>query len=144
MDKIETENELNFKVTNKGNETLVDENCCTLLTISLNNNGDVFTTFLGAYNKDILKLLKKTQKTYYSNLLKRLKQNNTIEPTEEEIKQSEQKEQNKSEAKTETENKATTKPTEQTKAKKETKTNQTKKASNKTNSTKEKTNNEKK
>lgn len=74
MDKIETENELNFKVTNKtSKQTLIDENCCTLLTISLTNSGDVFTTFLGAYNEDILKLLKRTQKQYYKNLVKKLK-----------------------------------------------------------------------
>ncbi len=74
MDKIETENELNFKVTNKtNNQTLIDENCCTLLTISLTNSGDIFTTFLGAYNEDILKMLKHTQKQYYKSLIKKLR-----------------------------------------------------------------------
>ena len=52
MEKIDTANELNFKVTNTNNkQTLIDENCCTLLTISLTNSGDIFTTFLGAYTK---------------------------------------------------------------------------------------------
>lgn len=88
MDKIETENELNYKVTNQTtNQTLIDENCCTLLTISLTNSGDVFTTFLGAYNEEILKLLKRTQKQYYKNLIKKLKasksKNEPAEVTEE-------------------------------------------------------------
>lgn len=74
MDKIETENELNFKVTNTtSNQTLIDENCCTLLTVSLTNSGDIFTTFLGAYNEDILKMLKHTQKQYYKSLIKKLR-----------------------------------------------------------------------
>lgn len=74
MDKLETENELNIKVTNtNSNQTLIDENCCTLLTISLTNSGDVFTSFLGAYNHDILRLLKRTQKVYFRELIKKLK-----------------------------------------------------------------------
>ena len=95
MEKIDTANELNFKVTNTTNkQTLIDENCCTLLTISLTNSGDIFTPFLGAYNEDILKLLKHTQKQYYKNLIKKLRSSETLtgkaDVMEEENKQTEE------------------------------------------------------
>ena len=75
MEKYKTLNELNIKIT-KNKEVLVEEDVCTALTISLNNNGDVFTSFVGAYNPEIIKLLKKVQKTYYKGIIKKLKQQN--------------------------------------------------------------------
>lgn len=77
MNKLDTENELTLKVVNNNEHELVNEKCCTVLTVSLNNNGEVFTSFLGAYNKEVLKLLKKAQLTYYKGLMKKLK-NNTV------------------------------------------------------------------
>ena len=75
--KFKTINELNIKITNTSTkENLVDENCCTAITVCLNNNGDCFSSFVGAYNPEIVKLLRKVQKTYYRNLMKKLKQNN--------------------------------------------------------------------
>ena len=75
MSKFETINELNIKVTNV-KETLIDETCCTALTICLNNDGDVFTSFVGAYNPEIIKMLGKVQKRYFKNLIKKLKTQN--------------------------------------------------------------------
>ena len=75
MEKYKTLNELNIKIT-KNKEVLVEEDVCTALTISLNNNGDVFTSFIRAYNPEIIKLLKKVQKTYYKGIIKKLKQQN--------------------------------------------------------------------
>lgn len=75
MSKFETINELNIKVTNV-KETLIDETCCTALTICLNNEGDVFTSFVGAYNPEIIKMLGKVQRRYFKNLIKKLKKQN--------------------------------------------------------------------
>lgn len=75
MEKFKALNELNIKITNN-DKTLVDENCCTAITISLNNEGNVFTSFVGAYNPEIIKLLQKVQRKYYRNLIKKLKANN--------------------------------------------------------------------
>ena len=75
MEKFKALNELNIKITNN-DKTLVDENCCTAITISLNNEGNVFTSFVGAYNPEIIKLLQKVQSRYYRNLIKKLKANN--------------------------------------------------------------------
>lgn len=75
MEKFKAHNELNIKITNN-DKTLVDENCCTAITISLNNEGNVFTSFVGAYNPEIIKLLQKVQRRYYRNLIKKLKANN--------------------------------------------------------------------
>ena len=75
MEKFKALNELNIKITNN-DKTLVDENCCTAITISLNNEGNVFTSFVGAYNPEIINLLQKVQRRYYRNLIKKLKANN--------------------------------------------------------------------
>ena len=75
MSKFETINELKIKVSNT-QETLIDESCCTALTICLNNEGDVFTSFVGAYNPEIIKMLSKVQRTYFKNLIKKLKKQN--------------------------------------------------------------------
>lgn len=75
MEKFKALNELNIKITNN-DKTLVDENCCTAISISLNNEGNVFTSFVGAYNPEIIKLLQKVQRRYYRNLIKKLKANN--------------------------------------------------------------------
>lgn len=75
MEKFKALNELNIKITNN-DKTLVDENCCTAITISLNNESNVFTSFVGAYNPEIIKLLQKVQRRYYRNLIKKLKANN--------------------------------------------------------------------
>lgn len=78
MEKFKTLNDLNLQVK-KDDEVLVSEGCCTALTICLNNDGDVFTSFVGAYNPEIIKLLRKVQKTYYKKLIKRLKKENRDE-----------------------------------------------------------------
>lgn len=75
MEKLETENDLTLIIKNNENVEIVNEQCCTILTVSLNNSGDVYTTFLGAYNKDVLKLLEKSQRNYYKSLMKKLKNN---------------------------------------------------------------------
>ncbi len=75
--KFNALNELNIKISNTSSkEVLVDETCCTAITICLNNQGDCLTSFVGAYNPEIIKLLQKVQKTYYKNLIKKLKQKN--------------------------------------------------------------------
>ena len=76
MEKFKTLNDLNIQVIKDNKEVLVSEGCCTALTICLNNDGDVFTSFVGAYNPEIIKLLQKVQKNYYKKLIKRLKQEN--------------------------------------------------------------------
>ena len=75
MEKFKALNDLNIKITIT-DKTLVDENCCTAITISLNNEGNVFTSFVGAYNPEIIKLLQRVQRRYYRNLIKKLKANN--------------------------------------------------------------------
>lgn len=75
--KFKALNELELKIRNSSTkEDLINESCCTAITICLNNQGDCFTSFVGAYNPEIIKLLNKVQKTYYKNLIKKLKQKN--------------------------------------------------------------------
>ena len=56
MEKFKALNELNIKITNN-DKTLVDENCCTAITISLNNEGNVFTSFVGEKFSTLLSLM---------------------------------------------------------------------------------------
>lgn len=104
MAKYESLNELNLKIT-QGDKTLIDELCCTAVTVALNNDGEVFTSFVGNYNAEILKLLKNVHKTYYKNLLKKLKHKQKEEGSE---KTKPETEETKSETKTENSNKTNT------------------------------------
>lgn len=72
MKKFNTLNDLNIKISNN-KEELINESCCTAITICINNEGNVLTSFVGAYNPEIIKMLNKVQKTYYKNLVKKLK-----------------------------------------------------------------------
>ena len=108
MAKYESLNELNLKIT-QGDKTLIDELCCTAVTVALNNDGEVFTSFVGNYNAEILKLLKNVHKTYYKNLLKKLKNKQKEESSEKTKPETEEtKAETKAETKTENSNKTNT------------------------------------
>lgn len=74
-----------FKVTmSKHNgEVVLDEECCTAVSIILKNTGEIATSFFGAHNKDVIKILEKTLKVYFKSIKKTLK---TEASMEEEIK----------------------------------------------------------
>lgn len=74
-----------FKVTmSKHNgEVMLDEECCTAVSIILKNTGELATSFFGAHNKDVIRILEKTLKVYFKSIKKTLK---TEESMEKEIK----------------------------------------------------------
>ena len=71
--KFETINELKLKVSGAKDQVLVDEECCTCINILLKNDGQVMTSFLGAHNPEIIRLLEKAQKLYFKEIKKTLK-----------------------------------------------------------------------
>ena len=70
--QFETDNDLLLTVKH-GKDVLVNENCCTCITIMLNNEGKIMTSFLGGHNPYILRQLEKAQKVYFKSLKKALK-----------------------------------------------------------------------
>lgn len=70
--KFDTDNDLTVSVTH-GDEVLVKEECCTCITIVLNNEGKIMTSFMGGHNPYIVGQLEKAQKIYFKSLKKALK-----------------------------------------------------------------------
>lgn len=87
-----TPNELKIKVTKFTGQTILDEDCCTSLNMVVKNDGQIQGNFLGAYNEELLKLLKRATKEYFKVLKKNLKS----KPNDENISV-ESNEKNKSE-----------------------------------------------
>ena len=77
MGKFNTENDLRLAVTGENEEYLVDEKCCTCINVILKNDGQIMTSFLGAHNPEIVKVLEKAQKAYFKELKKTLKKMDT-------------------------------------------------------------------
>lgn len=79
-DKINSANDIHVLVEKDGGEILIDNKFCTTINISLNQDGEIATSFFGAYNPIIVKGLEKTVKEYFKSLKKQLK---TYNPPEE-------------------------------------------------------------
>ena len=77
-------NELKLTVK-KEKETIIDEECCTILNIMLKNDGQLGTSFFGSHNPQIVKILESALKTYFKNLKKTFKSQYKQE-TKDEIK----------------------------------------------------------
>lgn len=66
-------NELNLKITNAATKSeLINENGCTIVALLMQEDGKVLTSFLGDYNKEILKTLERVNKVYFKQLIKKL------------------------------------------------------------------------
>src|SRR5574344_1349883 len=72
--KFNTPNDLVLKVLKDNKESLIEEECCTAMTIILKNDGQICTSFLGSHNPYILKELAQAQKMYFKVLKKALKE----------------------------------------------------------------------
>ena len=70
--KFDTENDLTVTVAS-GDNVLVKEECCTCITIVLNNEGKIMTSFMGGHNPYIVSQLEKAQKAYFKALKQALK-----------------------------------------------------------------------
>lgn len=65
-------NELNLKVINAGNVELINESGNTVMCYLMQDDGKVLTSFMGDYNKEIIKTLQRVTKIYFKSLKKQL------------------------------------------------------------------------
>lgn len=66
-------NDLKVTIVKDNGEHIINENCCTVLSILVKNSGEIATSFLGAHSPEMLKVLDKTLKRYFKTLKKTLK-----------------------------------------------------------------------
>ena len=81
---FKTANDLKVNVTKLNGEVVIDEECCTMVSILLKNTGDIAASFFGAHNPNVIKILEKSLKKYFKSIKKELK--NSYQNGEEEIK----------------------------------------------------------
>lgn len=67
-------NELRVSIKKDNGEMVIDEDCCTNLSILVKNTGEIATSFLGAHSPELIKILDKTLKKYFKILKKTLKE----------------------------------------------------------------------
>ena len=85
-DKIfKTPNDLKINVTKGNGEVVIDEECCTMVSIILKNTGDIAASFFGAHNPEVVRVLEKSLKGYFKGIKKELRKN-YYDSSEEEIK----------------------------------------------------------
>lgn len=77
-------NDLKMSITKVGGEVVIDEECCTAVSVILKNTGELATSFFGAHNPEVVKILEKTLKIYFKNIKKTLREN--YKEADEEIK----------------------------------------------------------
>ena len=66
-------NDLKITVSKFTGESVLDEECCTVVGVILKNTGEIATSFLGAHNPEVIKVLEKTLKVYFKSIKKTLK-----------------------------------------------------------------------
>lgn len=78
-------NDLRVSIKKDNGEMVLDESCCTSLSIIVKNSGEMATSFLGAHSPELVKILEKTLKKYFKTLKKTLKEEYK-KPSPDEIK----------------------------------------------------------
>lgn len=81
---FKTPNDMTVKVSKFNGEVVLEEECCTCVSIILKNSGEMATSFLGSHNPQLVKVLEKTLKQYFKSIKKELKKE--YKNTEDEIK----------------------------------------------------------
>ena len=82
---FKTPNDLKVTVTKSNGEVVIDEECCTMVSIILKNSGDIAASFFGAHNPEVVRVLEKSLKGYFKGIKKELKKN-YYDNTDEEVK----------------------------------------------------------
>ena len=82
---FKTANDLKVTVAKSNGEVVIDEECCTMVSIILKNTGDIAASFFGAHNPEVVRVLEKSLKGYFKGIKKELKKN-YYDNTDEEVK----------------------------------------------------------
>ena len=61
---FKTANDLKVTVTKSNGEVVIDEECCTMVSIILKNTGDIAASFFGAHNPEVVRVLEKSLKGF--------------------------------------------------------------------------------
>ena len=66
-------NDLKINVAKFNGEVVFDEECCTIVGVIMKNTGEIATSFFGAHNPEVIKVLEKSLKMYFKSIKKTLK-----------------------------------------------------------------------
>ena len=67
-------NDLKLTIKKDNGEFLIDEECCTAVSIILKNSGELATSFFGAHNPEVVEIMEKSIKMYFKAIKKTLKE----------------------------------------------------------------------
>ena len=66
-------NDLRLTLKKDNGEYVIDEDCCTAISLLVKNTGEIATNFSGAHSPNLVKILEKSLKRYLKDLKKTLK-----------------------------------------------------------------------
>jgi hypothetical protein len=66
-------NDMKINVSKFNGEVVFDEECCTIVGVIMKNTGEIATSFFGAHNPEVIKVLEKSLKMYFKSIKKTLK-----------------------------------------------------------------------
>ncbi len=66
-------NDLRLTLKKENGEYVIDESCCTAISLLVKNTGEIATNFSGAHSPNLVKILEKSLKRYLKELKKTLK-----------------------------------------------------------------------
>ena len=66
-------NDLKINITKSNGEVIIDEECCTAVSVILKNSGELATSFFGAHNPEMVKVIEKATKMYFKAIKKALR-----------------------------------------------------------------------
>ena len=96
-------NDMYLSIRKDSGEMIIDESCCTVLSVMVKNTGEINTNFSGSHNPDLVKVLSRAVKKYMRELRRKLKSDYKIAREELELKSEEIPEEMKFDASKEVE-----------------------------------------
>ena len=79
-------NDMYLSIRKDSGEMIIDESCCTILSVMVKNTGEINTNFSGSHNPDLVKVLSKAMKKYLRELKRKLKADYKVAREELELK----------------------------------------------------------
>lgn len=71
--RLNCPNNIRVNIKKDGSQQLFDEDCCTVVSLVLRNNGELATSFYGALSPHILNTLETEQKKYFDQLRQQMR-----------------------------------------------------------------------
>lgn len=79
-------NDMYLSIRKDSGEMIIDESCCTILSVMVKNTGEINTNFSGSHNPDLVRVLSKAMKKYLRELKRKLKADYKVAREELELK----------------------------------------------------------